>query len=185
MNVLSEQLGIAWSLVKRGSCAAGIDGVTTDLFAGIAQDQIRLLSRQLQRETYLADPAKGFLLPKKSGGKRLIGIPTVQDRIVQRFLLQSIYPALENQFSDSAFAYRPGLSIYSAVERVMERYRYQPTWVIKADIQQFFDCLSWPLLLNQVEQLDIPALWVQLMALLNKGMNLCWDRHFPKSEVVQ
>jgi CRISPR-associated protein Cas1 len=160
MNVLSEQLNIAWSLVKRGSCAAGVDGITTELFAGIAAEQIRLLSRQLHREVYTASPAKGFLLPKSSGGKRLIGIPTVQDRIVQRFLLQSIYPALESQFSESAFAYRPGLSIYSAVERVMVQYRQQPTWVVKADIQQFFDNLSWPLLLHQVERLGIPQAWV-------------------------
>ncbi|NJL38804.1 MAG: CRISPR-associated endonuclease Cas1 [Leptolyngbyaceae cyanobacterium SM1_4_3] len=160
MNTLSEQLNIAWNLVKRGSCAAGVDGITTELFAGIAAEQIRLLSRQLHREVYTASPAKGFLLPKPSGGKRLIGIPTVQDRIVQRFLLQSIYPALESQFSDSAFAYRPGLSIYSAVERVMERYRHQPTWVVKADIQQFFDNLSWPLLLHQVERLGIAPAWV-------------------------
>jgi len=160
MNILSEQLNIAWSLVKRGSCAAGVDGITTELFAGIAAEQIRLLSRQLHREVYMASPAKGFLLPKSSGGKRLIGIPTVQDRIVQRFLLQSIYPALESQFSESAFAYRPGLSIYSAVERVMAQYRHQPTWVVKADIQQFFDNLSWPLLLHQVERLGIPQTWV-------------------------
>lgn len=186
MNVLSEQLSVAWSLVKRGSRAAGIDGITTDLFAGIAQDQIRLLSRQLQRETYLANPAKGFLLPKKSGGKRLIGIPTVQDRIVQRFLLQSIYPALENQFSDSAFAYRPGLSIYSAVEQVMKRYRHQPAWVIKADIQQFFDSLSWPLLLNQVEWLGIPTTQVQLIEQqLKSGIVVYGQYYRPNKGVLQ
>lgn len=100
---------------------------------------------------------------KKSGGNRLIGIPTVRDRIVQRFLLQTIYPRLEQVFSESTFAYRPGLSIYGAVERVMEAYRHQPAWVVKADIQQFFDNLNWVLLLNQLEQLKLKPIAIQLI----------------------
>ncbi|MEO1299596.1 MAG: CRISPR-associated endonuclease Cas1, partial [Cyanobacteria bacterium J06636_16] len=126
MQVYAESLQVAWSLVQRGTRAAGIDGITVDLFAGDAPTQLRMLLRQLRREQYVAKPAKGFHLPKKSGGRRLIGIPVVSDRILQRFLLQQIYPLLENTFSDSAFAYRPGLSIYNAVDRVMERYRHQP-----------------------------------------------------------
>lgn len=152
MQVYAESLQVAWSLVQRGTRAAGVDGITLDLFAGVAREQIQHLFRQLQREQYVASPAKGFYLPKKSGGQRLIGISTVRDRIVQRFLLQGIYPKLEGVFSDSTFAYRPGLSIYDAVARVMERYRHPATWVVKADVQQFFDTLSWGLLLNQLEQ---------------------------------
>lgn len=163
MNVCVEHLHAAWGLVQRGSRAAGVDNITVDLFTGNAPEQIRYLHHQLQQERYVASPAKGFFLPKKSGGRRLIGIPTVRDRIVQRFLLQSIYPYLEDTFSDSAFAYRPGLSIYDAVAKVMERYRFQPSWVIKADIQQFFDHLAWPLLLNQLEQLGLSPFEVQLI----------------------
>ena len=139
MKLHAEQLTTAWHLVQRGSQAAGVDGITVDLFAGIAPEQIHQLYRQMQEECYVASPAKGFYLAKKQGGKRLIGIPTVRDRIVQRYLLQSIYPRLEQAFSDAAFAYRPGLSIYRAADRVMERYQHQPAWIIQADIQQFFE----------------------------------------------
>ncbi|MGD1943144.1 MAG: CRISPR-associated endonuclease Cas1 [Leptolyngbyaceae cyanobacterium] len=163
MQIYAESLQVAWGLVQRGSQAAGIDGITVDLFAGDATAQIRQLFNQLKREQYMAQPAKGFFLPKKSGGNRLIGIPTVRDRIMQRFLLQGIYPRLEDVFSDSAFAYRPGLSIYDAVERVMERYRHSPTWVVKADIQQFFDNLSWALLLNQLEQIGLVPAHIRLI----------------------
>ena len=163
MQVHIEQLQVAWGLVQRGTRSAGVDGITLDLFAGAAREQIRDLFRQLGRERYIASPAKGFYLPKKSGGQRLIGISTVRDRIVQRFLLQGLYPQLEAAISESAFAYRPGLSIYSAVERVMERYRHQPAWVVKTDIQQFFDTLSWPLLLNQLEQLGLAPFQVRLI----------------------
>lgn len=159
----SEHLFAAWHLVQHRSKAAGVDGITVDLFAPIAGEQIQQLQRQLQREIYSANPAKGFYLGKKSGGHRLIGIPTVRDRIVQRFLLQTIYPRLERIFSESTFAYRPGLSIYGAVERVMEAYRHHPAWVVKADIQQFFDNLNWTLLLNQLEQLKLKPVAIQLI----------------------
>lgn len=186
MKLYAEQLAVAWGLVQQGSRAAGVDGMTVDLFAGIAREQIRQLHRQLGQERYEVSPAKGFYLPKKSGGRRLIGISTVRDRIVQRYLLQSIYPKLENTFSDAAFAYRPGLSIYTAVDRAMERYRYQPAWVIKADIQQFFDTLSWPLLLHQLEQLQLPRAWVQwIEQQLKAGIVIQGQFYRPSQGVLQ
>jgi CRISP-associated protein Cas1 len=172
MQIYAEHLSAAWMLVQRGSRIAGVDGITTDLFSGIASEQICQVRSHLQQERYIASPAKGFFLPKPKGGTRLIGISTVRDRIVQRYLLQQIYPALERCFSDAAFAYRPGLSIYSAVERVMQGYRHQPNWVIKADIQAFFDHLSWPLLLHQLEHLPLNARVVQ------------WIEQQLKSDVV-
>jgi CRISP-associated protein Cas1 len=158
-----EHLYAAWEMVQRKSGAAGVDGITPELFVGVAQEQIRELQRQLRQERYGASPAKGFYLAKKSGGQRLIGISTVRDRIVQRYLLQGIYPRLEKTFSESCFAYRPGYSIYSAVDEVMERYRHQPAWVVKVDIQQFFDHLSWALLLGHLERLKIRPVYRQLI----------------------
>jgi CRISP-associated protein Cas1 len=186
MKIYNEHLTAAWLLVQRGSRAAGIDGITTDLFAGVAQEQLRLLQQQLQRECYKASPAKGFYLPKSSGGDRLIGIPTVRDRIVQRFLLQRLYPKLERVFSDSAFAYRPGLSIYGAVDRVMEAYRHQPAWVVKADIQQFFDNLVWAVLLNQLEQLKLKPFVLQLIEQqLKSGVMISHHFYRPNQGVLQ
>ncbi|MGP1385387.1 MAG: CRISPR-associated endonuclease Cas1 [Thainema sp.] len=186
MKLHTEQLATAWHLVQRGSQAAGVDGITVEMFTGIAQEQIRQLYRQMQQERYVANPAKGFYLAKKSGGKRLIGIPTVRDRIVQRYLLQSIYPHLEREFSDAAFAYRPGLSIYTAVDRVMERYQHQPAWVIKADIQQFFDSLSWPLLLHQLEQLGLTPAWLMwIEQQLKSGIVLNGQLYRPNQGVLQ
>ena len=186
MHVHVEQLMTSWQLVRRGSRAAGVDGMTIELFTGVATEQIQQLQRQLQRESYLASPAKGFWLAKPSGGQRLIGLSTVRDRLVQRYLLQQIYPALERTFSEAAFAYRPGLSIYTAVERVMARYRHQPNWVIKADIQQFFDNLTWALLLNQLERLRLDASvvrWIEQQ--LKAGMVLEGQVYRPNRGVLQ
>ena len=160
---VDQHLLASWALVQRGSRAAGVDGITTEYFAGIAREQIRLLQQQLQRETYQASPAKGFYLSKKSGGQRLIGIPTVSDRIVQRYLLQAIYPKLDQILSPVAYAYRPGYSTHLAVANVLEFYRQQPVWVLKTDIQQFFDRLSWSLLLHHLEQMRLRAILVRLI----------------------
>lgn len=186
MQVYSEHLHAAWGLVQRGSPAAGVDGITTDLFAGVAQEQLGQMHRQLRRESYRASPAKGFFVAKKNGGQRLIGLSTVRDRVLQRYLLQSIYPRLEATFSSSAFAYRPGLSIYGAVDRVMADYGKQPTWVIKADIHQFFDSLSWGVLMGQLERLKISAGWVRLIEQqLKAGMVLQGQFYRPNKGVLQ
>lgn len=153
-NILIDQLLAAWAKVQQGSQAAGVDGMTVELFAGDAMIQLRHIHKQLRREAYEAQPAKGFLLPKKSGGKRLIGIPTVQDRIVQRYLLQAVYPKLEEALSPVAYAYRPGYSTHQAVAHVLETYQ-PPVWVLKTDVQQFFDRLNWAVLLHYLDQVGL------------------------------
>ena len=103
MQIYAEHLEAAWYRVQRGSPAAGVDGITTDLFAGVANEQLAQMHRQLRREVYGASPAKGFYVPKKSGGQRLIGLSTVRDRILQRYLLQSIYTAFRESVLRSLF----------------------------------------------------------------------------------
>ena len=126
------------------------------------------------------------MYPKKNGGQRLIALSTVRDRILQRYLLQSIYPRLEKAFTDSTFAYRPGLSIYGAVDRVMAIYAPQPTWVIKADIQQFFDNLSWGVLLSQLERLKVAPAQVRLIEQqLKAGLILQGQFYRPNKGVLQ
>ncbi len=186
MQFHSKHLSAAWQLVQRGSPAAGVDRITPELFAGVASEQLRLLQVLLQRECYAASPARGFYLAKPNGGQRLIGISTVRDRIVQRYLLQMIYPKLEQVFNEAAFAYRPGLSIYGAVDRVMAAYQHQPAWVVKADIQQFFDQLVWGVLLGELERLKLKPMLTQLIEQqLKSGIVLSGQMYRPNQGVLQ
>ena len=159
---LEQQLWVAWELVRQRSRSAGVDGMTVELFAGVVAEQMRSLHKQLRSETYEASPAKGFYLAKKSGGQRLVGISTVRDRILQRHLLQSIYPRLDRALSPATYAYRPGYSTHMAIERVMEVYR-QPVWVLKTDIQKFFDQICWSLLIHQLERLGLEPILLRLI----------------------
>jgi CRISPR-associated endonuclease Cas1/group II intron reverse transcriptase/maturase len=181
-----EPLRVAWARVQRGSAAAGVDGITLDWFASDVITQLRQIQQQLQNETYQALPAKGFYLPKKSGGRRLIGIPTVRDRIVQRFLLQAVYPALDRALSPVTYAYRPGYSTHQAVQRVLARYAHPPVWVLKTDVQQFFDRINWALLQHTLEQLPIqPGLQQAMMQQVTAGLVLNHRRQPVNQGVLQ
>jgi CRISP-associated protein Cas1 len=133
-----ENLLAAWFQVRAGSRNAGVDGITLDLFAASANLELEKILHQLQQESYRASPAKGFYIAKKNGGKRLLGIPTVRDRIVQRLLLEELYFPLEDTFLDCSYAYRPGRNIQQAVQHLYGYYKLQPKWIIKADIADFF-----------------------------------------------
>ncbi|MCT7968411.1 CRISPR-associated endonuclease Cas1 [Laspinema sp. D1] len=163
MEFTETLLRAAWQQVRRGSRMAGVDGITVDWFADNLQMQLEQLQHHLTQETYLAKPALGFYLPKASGGKRLVGIPTVGDRIIQRLLLEELYWPLEDTFLDCSYAYRPGRSIQQAVHHLYAYYQFQPCWVLKADIAQFFDNLCWALLLTQLEQLQLDPMIGQLL----------------------
>lgn len=185
MEITLERLIAAWLQVRSGSGSAGIDGITVDLFAGVAKEQLRHIQHQLQQELYYASPAKGFYLPKRSGGKRLIGIPTVRDRIVSRLLLAEIYLPLEDKFLDCSYAYRPNRGIQVAVQHFYSYYVQNP-WVIKADIAQFFDNLCWALLLTDLEQLQLEDMVLQLISQqLESGIVIAGKRLFPGKGVLQ
>lgn len=163
MELTPELLQIAWEQVRKGSRSAGIDGITIDLFTPIARQQLQTLHHRLQTETYMASPAKGFYLSKSSGGKRLIGIQTVRDRIVSRLLLNELYFPLEELFLDCSYAYRPGRGIQMAVKHLYSYYQFQPAWIVKVDIEKFFDNLCWALLLTNLEQLQLEPILLQLI----------------------
>jgi CRISPR-associated protein Cas1 len=157
------RLMAAWQQVRQRTNAAGIDGITTDLFAGVAEEELRRLQQQLQHDRYCALPAKGFYRRKSSGGVRLIGISTVRDRVVQRLALQRLYPILDETFSPRSYAYRPGLGVADAIAQLQEFYCTRPVWTIKADIVQFFDRLCWAILLSQLETLPLDPRWIELI----------------------
>lgn len=100
MEFTLDRLIAAWAQVRLGTRSAGVDGITLDWFACAVNQQLAILQDELQRECYRASPALGFYLSKKRGGKRLIGISTVRDRIVQRLLLEELYFPLEDAFLD-------------------------------------------------------------------------------------
>jgi CRISP-associated protein Cas1 len=181
-----ENLLAAWFQVRVGSRNAGVDGISLDLFAASANSELEIILHQLLQELYRASPAKGFYVAKKNGGKRLIGIPTVRDRIVQRFLLEELYFPLEDIFFDCSYAYRPGRNIQQAVQHLYGYYKLQPKWIIKADIAEFFDNICWALLLTNLEELKLEPTVLQLLeGQLKSGIVIAGKPVYPGKGVLQ
>ena len=91
-------------------------------------------------------------IPKPNGGKRLLGIPTVMDRLVQQALLEVLQPIFDPSFSESSYGFRPGRSAHDAVRAAQGYIREGRDWVVDLDIAQFFDHVHHDILMRRVAQ---------------------------------
>ena len=124
--------------------AAGVDDVTGKQYAENLHDNLRNLLDRLQSGTYKAPPVKRTHIPKGTKGEtRPIGIPTFEDKIVQRAVVMLLEPIYEHDFHDASFGFRPKRSAYQALQATwdatMERFG---GWVLEVDIRQFFDMID-------------------------------------------
>ena len=186
MLLTLEHLKFAWLQVRAGTKAAGVDGISVDLFESMATEQLNNIAYHIHNETYVASPAKGFYVPKKNGGKRLLGTLTVRDRIVQRLLLDELYLSLEETFLDCSYAYRPGRGIQKGVQHLFGYYQYQPKWIIKTDIADFFDNICWALLITALEELQLEPIVMELLkGQLESGITITGKAVYPGKGLLQ
>ena len=99
--------------------------------------------------SYFPPPVLGLPIPKKSGGKRILGIPTVADRIAQTVVKQAFEPRLERIFLPDSYGYRPNKSAHDAIAITRKRC-WQHGWVLEFDIKGLFDNIPWNLLLKAI-----------------------------------
>ena len=111
-------LGIGFILVKRNRGKPGIDGVRIADFEANLDEELSQLQQELSNWTYQPSPVRRVEIPKPGGGKgmRLLGIPTVRDRVVQATLKLLLEPIFDPHFSPNSYGFRPGRSQHQAVE---------------------------------------------------------------------
>jgi len=147
----ADVLEAAFKKVKSSNGAPGIDGQSCKGFALNRSDEIAVLLDELRTKTYRPSPVKRVELEKDDGGVRLIGIPTVRDRVVQQALKRVIEPIFEEQFSQGSYGYRPGRSPQQAVAHAVELMRGQGLeHVVDMDLSKCFDLLDHDLILKAV-----------------------------------
>lgn len=132
--------------VKQNRGAPGMDGVTVQQLDAVWREQGDSVRQQLLAGDYRPQPVRRVEIPKPAGGVRLLGIPTVIDRLVQQALLQVLTPVFDPGFSEHSYGFRPGRSAHQAVEAARQYIEAGYTWVVDLDIEQFFDWASplWP-----------------------------------------
>jgi RNA-directed DNA polymerase len=138
--------------VKRNQGAAGIDAMTTEELEPHLQANWRILKDKLLRGTYVPAPVRRVEIPKPSGGTRMLGIPTVQDRYIQQLLLQVMTPIFDPQFSEHSYGFRPGRSAQDAVRAAQQYAQGGKEWVVDIDIAKFFDHVNHDILMGRIGQ---------------------------------
>jgi RNA-directed DNA polymerase len=151
--------------VVRNDGAPGVDGVTVgDLMPFCREHWARIRTGRViarrwsgadRREelldgTYRPQPVRKVEIPKPGGGVRLLGIPTVLDRMIQQSLLQALTPIFDPIFSEASFGFRPGRSAHDAVRAARGHMAAGYRWVVDLDIEKFFDRVNHDILMARV-----------------------------------
>ena len=134
---------------KDGS--AGIDKQSIEAFNENMSANLYKIWNRMTSGSYFPPPVRTVFIPKKQGGTRALGIPTVSDRIAQGVVKDYIEPSVEQIFHPSSFGYRPGRSAHDAIKQCQDNcIKY--AWVIDVDIKGFFDNINHDLMLELLQQ---------------------------------
>ena len=120
----------AWLEVKSNRGSAGIDQQSLEDFEKDLKNNLYKLWNRMASGSYFPPPVKAVSIPKSSGGMRILGVPTVSDRIAQTVVKISLEPILEPVFDENSFGYRPGKSAHDAIEATRKRC-WQYDWVVE------------------------------------------------------
>ena len=142
----------AYELARANAGAAGVDGVTfAQIEASGVEAWLAGLREELVSKTYRPDPVRRVSIPKADGvGERLLGIPTIRDRVVQTAAKLVLEPIFEADFEDNAYGYRPARGAVDAVKEVHRHIRRGYTDVVDADLSKYFDSIPHCELLKSV-----------------------------------
>jgi RNA-directed DNA polymerase len=146
---------ITWNLmvesfraVARNKGAAGVDGISVELYRHNLLDNLRSLKGDLKQGSFQPLPSRRVLIPKGNDKFRPLGIPCVRDRVAQEVLRRLLQPLFEPLFHPDSYGFRPGRSAHMALQRVLELKRRGYRQVFDADISGFFDNLPQKVLMR-------------------------------------
>ena len=151
----------AYKRVKANKGAAGVDGQSVEDFEKDLQGNLYKIWNRMSSGTYFPPPVKAVEIPKPhGGGTRILGVPTVSDRIAQTVVALQLEPRTESIFHPDSYGYRPRKSAHDALARCRERC-WRKNWVLDLDIRKFFDSLDHGLVVKAVEA-NTDQKWVLL-----------------------
>ena len=151
----------AFKKVKENQGGPGVDGCTIEEFESELRDRLYVTWNRMSSGSYVPPPVKVVKIPKPhGGGMRMLGVPTVADRVAQTVVAMELEKVVEPKFHRSSYGYRPGRSPLDAVEVCRQRCFTHP-WVLDCDIAGFFDNVSHDLIVKAVKA-NTDLKWVVL-----------------------
>ena len=137
-----DNMNNAYKRVKANKGSHGIDGMTVDELLQYLKENGKELRQSLYEGRYKPKPVRRVEIPKPDGGKRLLGIPTVVDRVIQQAIAQVLIPIYEKKFSNSSYGFRPLRSAKQAVEKCRGYINAGYTWSVDIDLAKYFDTIN-------------------------------------------
>ena len=149
---ISKQVVLeAFNKVKANRGSYGIDEQTIEEYEQNLKNNLYKLWNRMSSGTYFPKPVKAVAIPKKNGGKRILGIPTVEDRVAQMVAKMYLEPKVEPIFYEDSYGYRPNKSAIDAIEITRKRcWKYE--WVLEFDVKGLFDNIRHDYLIKLVER---------------------------------
>jgi len=137
-----DNMNNAYKRVKANKGSHGVDSMTVDELLQYLKEHGQELRQSLLKGRYRPQPVRRVEIPKPDGGKRLLGIPTVVDRVIQQAIAQVLTPIYEKKFSDNSYGFRPLRSAKQAVEKCRGYINAGYTWAVDIDLAKYFDTIN-------------------------------------------
>jgi RNA-directed DNA polymerase len=137
-----DNLNCAYKRVKSNKGSHGVDGMKVDELLPYLKQHGKALIASILEGTYRPNPVRRVEIPKPDGGIRLLGIPTVVDRMVQQAVAQVLTPIFEKTFSDNSYGFRPGRDAKQAIIKAKEYMEQGYKWVVDIDLAKYFDTVN-------------------------------------------
>jgi RNA-directed DNA polymerase len=150
--VCAGNLQIALKRVRKNKGSPGIDGMTVDALPDYLRENWFVIREQLVTGTYQPAPVKRHHIPKRDGGVRELGIPTVLDRFIQQAVLQVLQPLFDPGFSEHSYGFRPNRSAHQAVMAARRFVQAGRRIVVDVDLSRFFDRVNHDVLMGKLGQ---------------------------------
>lgn len=138
----SENLRLAFRRVKSNKGSHGVDGMKVDELPKFLKQNIIHLKKSILEGTYRPKPVRRVEIPKPDGGIRLLGIPTVVDRMVQQAIALVLTPIFEKTFSENSYGFRPNRDAKQAIAKAKEYMEEGYKWVVDIDLAKYFDTVN-------------------------------------------
>lgn len=148
--VSPENMRAAYLAVKANGGSSGVDGMEVEEMAAHIREHWESIANKLLAGKYQPAAVRAVEIPKGNGGKRLLGIPTVMDRMIQQAIHQEMGPTFEEGFSESSYGFRPGRSAHDAVRAGQGFVAEGKKWVVDIDLKNFFDQVNHDRLMGMI-----------------------------------
>ena len=148
--------------VEANRGAAGVDGMSVKELPAHLKANWLTIRAKLEAKEYEPSPVRRVMIPKADGGERQLGIPTVQDRLIQQAMHQVLSEEYEPKFSETSYGFRPGRSAHDAVRTAQGYIEGGKKWVVDMDLEKFFDRVNHDRLMSRLKEdmEDKRVLWL-------------------------